>query len=1151
MEYRTPTERRYWQAQGLVETVLSRFYAAGETNRPDRQRSAFYRLANFHGRTLRVLNSGLHKQDEPLVQATLLNLQTLHRGMLEMHRAAPHTVPLPIAFSTHSRGEFVRDLIMRVLAETPPALDIPAIHERANRLDLLGKVTAEDVTAHLQELAQALHVAREGDGFVRTPRPYIELDKDVAGLRALIGRTFFARFAAKGYDSLGAIEEQIPAFRTDFAELTGLTDPVTTEHFLETVYVLLDTSVTANKVWRHRDLLHSTYPRPYQRAAYSAFRRGDYHSLIIEAPTGSGKTLIGMLCIQDWLRTLDKGQSILVLVPTSNYQQQWLDQLCYSPHGLQLAPEVVFSGTPQDYARYEELTGGRPAVLILTYSALAQVGSPLGKGGFDAQSIERFLQQADVQHVILDEVHKVAEASDSVTADIVRLFASWQRDTSLRSLIGFSGTVQTYSQRLAALGLTLCYSVPIDELVAAGYVAPFAELGVATAFSQRERRARDLLSAYKKVIQEYGALLGPARLRQWFGALPAAERNFLAHDVLGMYRGRSDWEEALAARFEGWIEGDPEELKLTEAHMISILQLANGWSDRALAQQADVAPGVFRELVQRLNAVREELQTLVYAPKTLKRLARTGFAETLPVADLRALPQAGLPASAQPDAAKDLLATSIVGLYDGISDWYLRTGEGRVATVKAIVEAERAARPVSGIIVFDRGRHLDWRHGLSVPGYEGVAGLFGELLGDVRFTVMAALSNEMYLTYDPQDPVTQRIAAFIHTRLMNGDVAQAIFNLLVAGLDLDPELQAKLQDRFFTDLTAFTDTLEEMHAAQPSAFNRKVLRPLRRVVTGLKLGLPGERLLARTDRRNADLKRLLQTYFDYGLLATHFRDARVAEVEQVSGMRRAYQVVTMPGGARRKQLMYDLTARIVDADEVPINFVIVSGWARTGWNVIRPNVLIDATATRDATAWQQLRGRAIRAWPTWDNDCYRLLSVLVGHQLLTGVETGPEEEELDRALLDLLEEIATPDQIDRLAGQGVCALSEEERQGLAVALMTSRNKVTHIYELIKATGSTSQVVYDRVAKRWERREAIAAKHEQEVAVNPFTGEKSVGVANAPLVYARSPRSDSPIDLQRHLTKVLSGCDPVIVAGWLSAEQPAGDHGTPRSDREVI
>ena len=61
--------------------------------------------------------------------------------------------------------------------------------------------------------------------------------------------------------------------------------------------------------------------------------------------------MIGMMCIQDWLRQLRPGQSILVLVPTSNYQQQWTGELCYKPIGLRLSPElepylVALRGTP-------------------------------------------------------------------------------------------------------------------------------------------------------------------------------------------------------------------------------------------------------------------------------------------------------------------------------------------------------------------------------------------------------------------------------------------------------------------------------------------------------------------------------------------------------------------------------------------------------------------------------------------------------------------------------------------------------------------------------------------------------------------------------------------------------------------------------------
>lgn len=1137
----------YWHADGLVELALSQFRAARAGGRPDRQRAAFYRLASFHGRTLRVLHAALHARDEPLAQAALANLLTLHRAMLQLHHADPAGLPLPIALSAHSRGQFVRDLVMRVLAETPPALDLPTIHERAGALDLLGRIAPDDVREHLRALADAGYIVEEAGRFVRAPRVYAELDKDVAGLRALLGRTLYQRFAARGFDSLGAVHERAALLRAEFSDLTGLAGPLTCEQFLEAVALLLGSSAEASDVWRYRDLLRSTDPRPYQRAALHALRVADFQGAVVDAPTGSGKTLIGQLCIQTWLQTLDRGQAILALVPTSNYQQQWLDELCYSPHGLQLAPEVLFTGTPQEYARHQRRTGDRPAILVLTYSALAQLGSPLGKGGYDAQSVERFLQQANVQHVLLDEVHKLAEDLSSVSADVARLLVRWQRDTSLRSLVAFSGTAKAFRRRLEELGLGLVYSVPIEDLVAAGFVAPFAELGVPAAFSARERRVRELLGDYKAQMQAFIRLIGPARLRDWLGQIPDELRTFIGHEVLGIYRGRSDWPQAIGRQLAEWASGDPGALKLSEVRMVSVVQLANGWGDRALAEQAGADPEALGAIIGALEALRAELRGLIHLPKAQARLRAEGFGEQLRAHELLALPRAGLPQAALADAVKDLLATTIVGLYDGVADWYQRTGEGRVAVVKAVVEAEGELRPLSGTIVFDRGRHLDWRHGLCRPGYAGVAGLFAELLGDPRFVVMAALSNEMYFTYDPADPVTLRVADYVRRALIEGDLAGAIFTLLTAGLALPGPTAEALRAEFFTRLRAFTAGLDELHAERPGAFERTVLRPFRRSVARMGLGLPGERLLARADPRNPDLARLQKTFFDYALLATHFREAHMAVAEKVDGTQHRFHVVTMPGDTRRKQLMYDLTARIVDAAEVPVNFVIVSDWARTGWNVIRPNLLIDATATRDATAWQQLRGRAVRAWPTWTNACYRLLAVLIGHSPLpeyaptTGDDDGapppPAAEfdasgELDEQIAGLLANIASPAQLAAIAAHGAETLSSEERRALAVALMRRHNKVTHIYELVKATGSASQVIYDRASGRWRRRDGIEAKHRRESGVNPLTGERSVGVDHTPLLYADDPRTDLPAVLQAHLASALSGCDEAIIAGWL-------------------
>ncbi|MCB0168870.1 MAG: hypothetical protein KDI79_31875, partial [Anaerolineae bacterium] len=489
---------------------------------------------------------------------------------------------------------------------------------------------------------------------------------------------------------------------------------------------------------------------------------------------------------------------------------------------------------------------------------------------------------------------------------------------------------------------------------------------------------------------------------------------------------------------------------------------------------------------------------------------------------------------------KDLLATTITGLYDGLSDWYMRLGEGRVETIKAIIEAENRVRPVSSAIVFDTGRRIHWKKGVATPGYQGVAGLFSQILGDPRFTVLAALSSEMYLTYDEADPLTERIAAFIEARLMHGNASEAIFGLATQGLDLSDEVLKELHTGFDQLINDYLPSLRNIHTARPGDFNRHILKPMRRRIKRLKLAESVEpRLLSRLDRRNINLQTLEQTFFDYAILARAFRQARVAELEQVSGARQKFFAVPMPGNNHRKQLMYDLTARIVDAPELPVNLVIVSNWARTGWNVIKPNLLIDATATRNVTAWQQLVGRAIRARRTWSNDCYRLLTMLTGHHpspdnndLPAPVLPTNGNGSLDKELRDLLAEIVPTDLQATVANDNLADLSAESRRSLALALAQSRNKVTHIYELVKAYGSDIQLEYNRTGKVWQRRAAIAAKHAHEISVNPFTGQKAAGDIHAPFLYVTDPRTDLPEHLQARLEEALPGCDDVVINGWL-------------------
>ncbi len=105
--------------------------------------------------------------------------------------------------------------------------------------------------------------------------------------------------------------------------------------------------------------------------------------------------------------------------------------------------------------------------------------------------------------------------------------------------------------------------------------------------------------------------------------------------------------------------------------------------------------------------------------------------------------------------------------------------------MRAIIEAERGERPVSGIIVFDTAGQLDWRERTATPGYRGAAGLFAEMAADRSCVVIAALGSELYLPDNGDDPLHARIAAWILQRFVTEEQGMALFELIVAGAGLD------------------------------------------------------------------------------------------------------------------------------------------------------------------------------------------------------------------------------------------------------------------------------------------------------------------------------------------------------------------------------
>ena len=113
-------------------------------------------------------------------------------------------------------------------------------------------------------------------------------------------------------------------------------------------------------------------------------------------------------------------------------------------------------------------------------------------------------------------------------------------------------------------------------------------------------------------------------------------------------------------------------------------------------------------------------------------------------------------------------------------------------------------------------------------------------------------------------------------------------------------------------------------------------------------------------------------------------------------------------------------------------------------------------------------------------------------------------------------------------------LSDTDRLQLAIEMMMFRNKVTHIYEMVKAYGNSTQIRYNRRTRTWHRKQAIAAKHSHSYSVNPISGVYSKGEDHAPLVYIDDPRQHSPSKLRFHLVKLLRNCDSIIVEGWIKA-----------------
>ncbi|MDH4213455.1 MAG: DEAD/DEAH box helicase [Candidatus Thorarchaeota archaeon] len=1166
VDHETPTIKsiQYWRAQYFASRLHQDFIESLKTGDITSMRGSFYALAEFYEVTLKLMRHSLLNRKATLMVSSLRSLIALNAPLQEMHIEAPNTIPFPLTLDENILKSLISDLIIRAFQESKESLEESKLVEDVNQHIFVQEIATLVIKKQLLELVEKGHLMKTGTRYTRTKRPYIHTNLDDSSLQSFLGAEIYQEFQRGGFPGVSNIINRRKSFQKFFKKLTSFEELIADMFVSALINLNLSESIKSKyNAWSYFDLNNSSIPRPYQRDAFTIFRGFGYQGQLVEAPTGSGKTLIGMMAIQDWMATMSPGESILILVPTVNYEQQWIRELCYETKGLNLPPDDVYAGTPIDYEERKKELDSSPPILVMTYQSLAQLGSSKGKGGFDAISIEKLLQGSNIRYVILDEVHKVVAADDSVSTEITKLLLEWLHDGSLEGLIGFTGTAIAFRERFQELGLQLVYTLSSAELIAYGFVAPFAEFGLPFTHSERERTILFYLNSYKSLIREFIDILGSANLRSVFSQIPLEKQIAIGRDILGIFSGRTDQEIALTDRYHSWKSG--EDLNYYEWQMISIIQIAENLSDSDLLEKMIVGLPIseqqerksrFIVMLDFLMKLRQELISLLNSPDMIYRLEMQEYGNKLDTKSLYKIANSKLSKIKIQAIVRDILSTTILGLYTSLSGYQYRMGEGLVESVNSIIKAERAVRGINAAIVFGQSKRIQWEEGPATPGYAGVAGIFAQLLDQRGLYPMAVLSSELYLPWTENNQAPQRIANYIKEDIMKIELGDILFRLLITGLNLSPENISKFKELFDSVLMKYANKLTSIGAIRPAEFEREVIKPLQKALPKLieKDDIP--KLRSRLSLENRHMQKWITDFYNYGIIAARFAKAPTAELYQASGRKMKFFVVKMPQG-EMKQLMYDLAGRIIDAEKLSINVIVVSNWARTGWNVIRPDLLIDTTATRNVTAWQQLRGRAMRATSTWDKECYEAVMLLVGsrtgeliEQTSSISENGKnqnvrEYERLDKATINLFLQIHNEARqlsnynpkynLTRKIEQGdLKQFLDDEREQLAIEIMLVRNKVTHIYELIKAYGSSIQIRQNRKTMLWSRIESIAAKHSSEYSVNPFSGKYSAGEGHAPLVYRKDPREYSPEKLKEYLASELRGCDPRIIQGWFDA-----------------
>lgn len=919
----------------------------------------------------------------------------------------------------------------------------------------------------------------------------------------------------------------------------------------------------------HQDIINSPIPRPYQLEAYYMFKGEKYNGNIIDSPTGSGKTLMGMMCIQDWIRKLRINESILVLVPTQNYQSQWVDSICFNEIGLQVSPSFVFSGTITQLESFIQKTREIPPIIILTYTSLAQV---LGAKTKKEKELKQLINWLGIRHVIFDEAHKIVEQEGSVTNEVAKRLVKIFKGAHIENLIGFSGTAKAYEKDFKKLKLKLIYIVPEKELIMHGFVAPIAELGVTFAYSGREKAIRELHNELKMNMKQLWNYFGDNNLRKEFQKIPMNDRLFICKELLGMYQSyrRDMINEKLKSKFLDWSPNKEKgPLSLIDTNLVQTVQIYNGWSDISLAYNSQHTNAA-REIVEETEQLVMRLEQLIRIPSLQKMIKSEKYGKRMPKRktfyDIRKESKDRRETSKK---VRDIMCSTMVGIYKTLDTWArTKIGEGRVGTFQSIINAEEEIRDVKGVVIFDTGRTIKIEDdtGIGSPGFSGVGGSFAQSLSTniLKYNPIAVQSSEMYISYNPEleKPLHVMMANFIRNEVIVDKLTERIFMELIFELPFQKQLSNFMYLTFKELMSAYAKSLRKVYRARFSEFSKEVFIPLGEFIDEMTvmddaLNLSIKLLKDRIANPSIRIDNIVLKLYDYGIIARKIEFAKKGTLQTASGDLVDYYYLKMPSG-RQKQLIYDLVSDFLDSEELPIQLIFVSAWARTGWDVRTPDILIDATATRDVTAWQQLRGRAMRALESWTIDCYKTIAVLLGKTRTADqiIERLPLEmqqnfqkiqkeftprTELNSEMIELLdtsidESKLPPEQkvvLKAKVNEGsLSKLTTNERMKLIIYLMLSKNKVAHIFEMVKASGSTKQVEFDKKDGIWRRKAAIAKKHREEPILPVPGAERRRGKYIAPLIYSKDPTKDTPSEVKATLKNLLLGLDEDLLDDWV-------------------